>query len=289
MLAQAYMDRLKHLKNLMYSTAERAAHARQQIGAIMVDSGLLLMGQLDRSLPPTRLRFIGNGDFLAIGTEYLGYFREFAALQPHEDVLDIGCGIGRMALPLTKYLERGSYRGIDIVREGIEWCQNNITPKHPNFRFEHANVYNRMYNRAATRGAAEYRFPYADASFDFVFLTSVFTHMLGEDTRHYLSEIGRCLRPGGRVLSTWFLLNEESRRQMLQSPNALKLVHPWDDERFMLLNRRVPEGAVGVDQEFVWSMHAEAGLTIDPNVRWGKWTGRKSPVSYQDIIVARKA
>ena len=41
---------------------------------------------------------------------------------------------------------------------------------------------------------------------DVAFLTSVFTHMLPEDVEHYLDELARVLKPGGRTLITWFLL-----------------------------------------------------------------------------------
>lgn len=125
--------------------------------------------------------------------------------------LHAGCGIGRMAVPLTGYLSaEGSYEGFDIVPEGVRWCQENITPKYPNFRFQIADVHNDRYHPEGSQKASEYRFPYADGSFDFVFLTSVFTHMLPQDMENYLSEISRILRSGGRCLITFFLLNAES-------------------------------------------------------------------------------
>ena len=55
-------------------------------------------------------------------------------------------------------------------------------------------------------------FPCADNSFDLVFLTSVFTHMFAGDVENYLSEISRVLKPGGKCLITWFLLDEVSRK-----------------------------------------------------------------------------
>ena len=40
-----------------------------------------------------------------------------AQLSPDHRVLDIGCGTGRMAIPLTSFLsKKGSYEGFDIVR-----------------------------------------------------------------------------------------------------------------------------------------------------------------------------
>ena len=47
----------------------------------------------------------------------------FADPRPGERVLDVGCGIGRMARPLAGYLTGdGSYDGFDVNREGIRWC-----------------------------------------------------------------------------------------------------------------------------------------------------------------------
>src|SRR3954454_3335822 len=65
-----------------------------------------------------------------------------------------------------------------------------------------------------TAEGSEYVFPYPNATFDFVFLTSVFTHMLPTDMEHYVSEIVRVLKPNGRSLCTFLLLNDESMRFM---------------------------------------------------------------------------
>ena len=69
--------------------------------------------------PPPDSIFVGDGDYRAIGAEFLGHFVRLGRLQPHERVFDIGCGIGRMAVPLTQYLdpERGSYDGVDPVMD----------------------------------------------------------------------------------------------------------------------------------------------------------------------------
>jgi SAM-dependent methyltransferase len=71
-----------------------------------------------------------------------------------------------------------------------------------------------MYNPAATQAANSYRLPYPGGNFSIVLLKSVFTHMLPGDMRHYLCEVGQVLRPGGRAVITYFLLNGESRRHL---------------------------------------------------------------------------
>ena len=52
------------------------------------------------SMTPPRSRInIGSGDFHKMGQEFKVYFIDLADLQPHHKVLDVGCGIGRMAAP----------------------------------------------------------------------------------------------------------------------------------------------------------------------------------------------
>jgi Methylase involved in ubiquinone/menaquinone biosynthesis len=78
--------------------------------------------------PPPENVFVGDGDYRAIGAEFLGHFVRLGGLKPSDRVLDIGCGIGRMAVPLTQYLDSDAvYEGIDPVGEGIAWCTKTIS------------------------------------------------------------------------------------------------------------------------------------------------------------------
>lgn len=88
------------------------------------DSIDLLSDRRDSLIPPTRLMFDGPRDFLTFkknGEEFLRYYIKLCDLKPNEKILDVGCGIGRKTVPLTKYLdENGRYEGFDIVRAGID-------------------------------------------------------------------------------------------------------------------------------------------------------------------------
>lgn len=106
-----------------------------------------LAGNRFMPVPPPALMFCGDGDFRAIGAEFLERLVEDAGLEPGHRVLDIGCGIGRLALPLTQYLdEAGSYDGVDPVEAGIAWCRNTVTPVYPRARFHHIDMEHPLYN-----------------------------------------------------------------------------------------------------------------------------------------------
>jgi hypothetical protein len=63
-----------------------------------------LLGRRDPLTPIKGRVFFGGGDFNQVGEEYLRYFVELGGLHPHARVLSIGCGVGRMVVPLTRYL-----------------------------------------------------------------------------------------------------------------------------------------------------------------------------------------
>lgn len=129
----------------------------------------------------------------------------------------LGYGIERMAVQLTRVPDaQGKYEGFDIAADGIKRWQRQITPRYPNFRFHHANIYNKMYNPSGSFSASTYHFPYPDNDFDLVLCTSVFTHMLPNDLDHYLEEIARVMKPGARFLLTLFVANDEALHLMRQ-------------------------------------------------------------------------
>jgi len=87
---------------------------------IPIDFVQMICGKHDELTPSQGLLFVGGGDFKKIGQKFLIYFIEYGKLAPTEKVLDVGCGIGRMAVPLTDYLNpQGSYEGFDVFKEGI--------------------------------------------------------------------------------------------------------------------------------------------------------------------------
>jgi SAM-dependent methyltransferase len=237
-------------------------------------------------LPPAHLRiyYYGTWNPTAFARARDDITAELTSrgLRPEHRVLDIGCGIGNVALGLLGYL-RGGYDGVDIHPEAVAWCQQAITRHHPTFRFHRADVASRAYNPRGHIRASAYRFPFPDRSFDFIFLASVFTHMLPDEVEHYVFEIARLLAPGGTCIASYFLLNDETRQGVAAGHSFMSfdLEHPSGVCR--LHDAVVPEAAVAFEETFVRGLYERANLQIRDIRRGRWWTGTAHD---QDVLTS---
>ena len=245
-----------------------------------------------RSLKP-RGRLLaqpGPGDWVAVGDHWVDRLRRWAALAADEQVLEVGCGPGRSALALSDFLaDGGSYDGIDVDKRVIRWCRRHVEPKWPAGHFTHVDVWNGVYNKRGRIRPDRFEFPFADETFDVVFATSVFTHMLDDDVRRYIREVQRVLRPGGRSLCTFFVIGDSARAASAGD---------WDiaftpaaaPPGCWLLNHDAPEKAVAYDEDVIRGWYAEAGLVLEEPIRWGEWIrpGGGESYDYQDTVIARR-
>jgi SAM-dependent methyltransferase len=246
---------------------------------------------IEELIPPKRVLppYTRKGNFTKAGARFLRAAVD-AGLEPQHRLLDLGCGVGRLAIALSQYLDdRGRYVGLDTDRKAIRVCDEWIGSKLPNFSFVFADVYNTAYNPSAEAKAAQYRFPFDDDDFDFVFSNSLFTHLVPDDARNYLGEIGRVLRPGGRTMNTIFLLNEESLALVRGGDSPQGVLHELGDLALVKKPER-PEAWIALDEQLVRTAHAAAGLEIE-QVRYGAWPGREASgprLGKKDIVVATK-
>ncbi len=239
--------------------------------------------------PPTpeESNLVGGGDFLANSFLVLSLFRLLAGLRPDEAILDAGCGIGRIAYALAHYMnDRGSYAGFDASRAFIEMARRRFG-MFRNFRFEHADIFNGMYNPAGKFRAEDFRFPYESGSFTFVFLNSVFTHMFAADVANYLREVRRVLRDGGRCFATFFVLDKEADRLVKEGASTLAFRRALPDG-CMVVDGGSDEVAVAYRPENLLRLIASAGLRID-QTHPGLWSGRAKFLTYQDVLLLSAA
>jgi SAM-dependent methyltransferase len=240
----------------------------------------------DSLLPPAHLRIYYYGTWkphaFARACQTVRTELDLAGLRPEHRVLDIGSGIGNLAVGLIGYLT-GSYDGIDVHREAVAWCNRAITPHHPTFRFHHADLANSAYNPGERPPAAAYSFPFPNHSFDVIFLASVYTHLLPEDTAHYVQEVARLLAPGGFCVASYFLLDDERRQSIDARRSFIPFPVTHSSGTCRLHSASSPESAVAFDEAFIRRLHDESGLRIR-DIRRGQWW--RGVAHDQDVVVA---
>jgi SAM-dependent methyltransferase len=156
-------------------------------------------------------------------------------------LIDVGCGSGRLASPLSQYLE-GKYLGIDVVPELVNYAQNLV--HRPDWKFQVA------------QGLS---IPEVDHVADMVCFFSVFTHLLHEQSYVYLQEAKRVLKPDGKIvfsfldfdvpshwpifLSTVENVNTDTPLNVFLSKN---IIHVWATHLQLKI-----EGIQDADQPFI--------------------------------------
>lgn len=185
-------------------------------------------------------------------------------LRPTDRVLDIGCGVGRVAVPLTGFLApEGAYVGVDLWRAGVEWCRAAISSRFPNFSFRHVDAVHPRLNPRGTVAVDALRLPVPAGSFDFVVLGAI-NHLDAATLQALVGEAGRALRPGGTYVGTWYLTDVAGRDRL---PRGAEAVACGDAEMRSVLR------AAGLD---VIAIHR------------GSWRGAAGAPAGQDLVVGRR-
>lgn len=170
-------------------------------------------------------------------------------LKPNSQVLDIGCGCGKMARTLAHHPYIKKFIGFDVIRDSIDYCNQVLVPRiGSKFEFHCFDVHSECYNPQGTVKASELVFPAADGSIDLAWGSSLFTHLLEPDAKHYLREVRRVLSPSGMFLPTIHTNPEPGTRY---SGNELR---------------------VDIEIDYFAELAAEAGLTLA--VRLGELCGQ---------------
>ena len=97
------------------------------------------------------------------------------------DVLEFGCGVGRIVLPFFHKYGRPN-ACVDVMPKYIDYLQEVVPGARP------------------SQCGFEPPLSFADESFDVVYSISVLAHMTPEDGDKWLREMARILRPGGLAL-----------------------------------------------------------------------------------------
>jgi SAM-dependent methyltransferase len=252
----------------------------------------LVDGHRRAGLPPSRILLpqVGrrDGAFFHAGARWMAdTVRTECGLEPGGRVLDLGCGVGRLAIGLLDYVdETGRYDGLDVDARSIRWAKAHVERRHPGFRFQVADVRNAQYNPHGQFPPERYTFPYEQDAFDVAFLHSVFTHMRPLALERYLSELARVVRRGGYTHISYYLLNDEARRFASEGRAAFDFRFDFGDHRS--ISAETPEYSIAYEETVLRELYARHGLVIE-RVDYGSWSGRPGARTFQDIVLARPA
>lgn len=145
-------------------------------------------------------RQVVGGMWDEIGTLQLEFMRS-RGLQPHDLLLDVGCGSLRGGVKFVEYLNDGHYFGIDISPSLLEagyaqeiTSRQDLADKLPWSNLKCTDTFD-----AHSFGKA----------FDYALAQSVFTHLTLNSIRLCLENLHPVLKPGGKFCATYFRIEED--------------------------------------------------------------------------------
>lgn len=226
-----------------------------------------------RDLPPNHLRVrvgVRNKVFLnqvlCIKSGYNFWLHAFAArlCDLNSQIVELGCGYGRKAMHLRNFYMQGTrftghYVGIDVDHEQLDYARTHFPA--PQFQFFASSHASKTYAANGGRSGddsrrAAYRIPVEDNSQDFVFSTSLLTHLLEPELRNYLHESQRILRPGGWMQMNVFAFDYMSSRGLLG--NRWKFPHRLGNA--LVESVEYPEAAVAYHDRYLVDLVRELGF-----------------------------
>ncbi|MFZ6002807.1 MAG: class I SAM-dependent methyltransferase [Actinomycetota bacterium] len=239
-------------------------------------------------LPDPGLHVVGGDDGGQRGPKQLGLLQHFG-LHRSSDVLDVGCGLGRLAYELASHLDSdGSYSGLDIAPPAIDWLNANYAPRLPGFRFDLLDVHNERFRPEGSEQPEAVRFPFDDAQFDVACAFEVFMHLPLAGVANYLDEMARVLRSGGLAVITFMAIYpEEEEPRHAGRP----FVHVGGG-----VHTRFPDRSgtsMGFRVELIRDMLTVAGLEEVASIK-GQWHSPwvdlgNTPAHNCDLFAARRA
>ena len=234
-----------------WSRKSRSRDAAPLAGLAKPDTSLHPVGGVSGERGPNQLRFL-----------------EHWGLRPSSQVLEIGCGVGRLAYQLATYLENGgTYAGFDISPKAINWLNENYAPLLTNFRFDLVDVRNVRYRPRRGTAAESIRFPYQDQQFDVACALAVFMHMQLPEIAHYFEEISRVLKPDGFGVATFRSVGDGEQPPPARGRDWVRV-----DDGVYSIFPETPGRSLAYDDALIRETIAGAGMEIVECVA-GSWHG----------------
>jgi SAM-dependent methyltransferase len=232
-------------------------------------------------------------DWFAGGAEQATLARTLAEVRASSTVLEIGCGLGRMAFALRRLIITGRYIGVDVVEEKIAFLRRTLGARAANFAFVHLDAHNGFYNPTGHLATLDIALPCSDGEVDAVVSMAVFTHLLPENVDRYVSEITRVLRPGGRALLSCYLLDHydpDAARPPRYSGTQFAFDHAVaGDAEVRTSCPEQPEAMTAFTERFLLDAARRHGLHPVVPALPGSWSGATDAwLTGQDLVILER-
>lgn len=230
----------------------------------------------------------------------IGVFQTLLFLQlPKKEknqILDIGCGTGLLAIASEPFLAHGGkYLGLDVMKKDVDFCRSHYPSEY--FEFIHFDVANPAYSPEQTGRNAQW--PVENESMDLATALSVWTHLNEEDAVFYFREIGRVLKSRGKAIITFFLMDEIYEASLGGRSAGKGKYHMTNREQWVFDQSvygsdawfhpkwvKVPENAIGITKVGLERLLENSGLKLVEHYQ-GNW--KEVPgVLFQDVLVFQK-
>ena len=211
-------------------------------------------------------------------------------------ILDVGSGTGMLAIASEPFIGNGGrYVGIDVMARDVEYCRRHFDADR--YHFEHLDAFNPEYSPdQEDRLAWE---AVDDGAFDLVTSVSVWTHFNEEDGLFYLSEVARALKPGGKAIISFFILDDAYEDSLARRTDGQGRFHSTAQRDWIFDTpaygsdawrctswSKVPEAAIGVTAAGLDRLLESSGLRLLQHYP-GNW--KEIPgVYFQDVLVFEK-
>lgn len=212
-------------------------------------------------------------------------------------ILDVGCGTGLLGIASEPFVGRdGKYLGIDVIKNDIDFCRSHFPVV--NFEFIHFDVNNPVYSPSQIE--AKTKWPVESNSIDLVTALSVWTHLNEEDALFYFKEISRVLKPYGKAIVTFFLLDELYEKSLNMRSHREGRYHMTSQDQWIFDQpsyesnawlhpkwAQIPESAIGVTKIGLDRLISSTKLRLIQHHQ-GNW--KEIPgVFFQDMLIFEKA
>ncbi len=208
-------------------------------------------------------------------------------------ILDVGCGTGLLGIASEAFIsDGGKYIGLDVMQADIQFCQQHYPS--PVFEFIHFDVHNSMY--ASNQHKELKPWPLDGQQFDLVTALSVWTHLNETDARFYLKEVKRVLKPKGKAIISFFILDKMYQASLKNRTEELGRFHRTAQTQWIFDSSahgsehwrcpswaELPESAIGITSEGLESLCNESGLTVLKKYL-GNWKEQPG-LFFQDVLV----